>query len=168
MRKTYQTVLCRTYILRFSCFRFYSQFCRKGFFLGHQKTDGRTQDFFGRQSEVAVLVKQEKPSSNCDEAGIEKTFRAKETVKNLSDFASSNTATSLFVLSVLFLTLSKVFWEGHHRTNGRTRDFLGRQSEEALLQTLMKLGFDFWMKKKLIFEADVVTVLDLAVLREGT
>ena len=34
------------------------------------RTDGRTRDFFGRQSEEALLVKQEKPSSNLTKLGF--------------------------------------------------------------------------------------------------
>ena len=36
----------------------------------HHRTDGRTGDFFGRQREKALLVKQEKPSSNLTKLGF--------------------------------------------------------------------------------------------------
>ena len=66
--KTYQRCLSNIFTLCF-VFSVVSSILSKIFFWGHP-ADGRTRDFFGRHSEIVLLVKQENYSSNLDEAWI--------------------------------------------------------------------------------------------------
>ena len=78
-RKHFKQNKCQRRIRRcsvehaYSVFRVFGlilNFVKRFSFWDTRRTDGRTRDLFERQSEVALLVKQEKPSSNFDEAWI--------------------------------------------------------------------------------------------------
>ena len=91
-------MLCWTLLPHVSCFLFSLVFLilSKGFLWHHHTTTiGRTRDIFRHQSEEALLVKQEKPSSNLTKLGLPKRFRAELLV--LTEKTWSPTYTSFYL-----------------------------------------------------------------------